>query len=71
MPISDEQLSFSHHLEFFRGLGALTGDYKRDAHCYRQAEHMHALCVTDAILDVHFKSATLAQNVISSDANFQ
>lgn len=70
MQVSDEQLSFAHHLEFFRGLGALTGNIKRDAHCYRQAEHMHALCITDAILDVHFQSATLAHNIIGSDANF-
>ncbi len=71
MPISDAQLSFDHHLDFFRKLGALTGDNKRDAHCYRQAEHMHALCITDAILDVHFDSATLAQSTNSSEANFQ
>src|SRR6185437_2035947 len=40
-----------------------------DAHCYRQAEHMHALCITDAILDVHFQAATLASNIINADAN--
>jgi hypothetical protein len=70
MPISNEQLSFDRHVEFFKGLGALTGDSKRDAHCYRQAEHMHALCITDAILDIHFQAASLAPNITSTDANF-
>jgi hypothetical protein len=71
MPISEEQLGFAHHLDFFRGLGALTGDEKRDAHCYRQAEHMHALCICDAIRDVHFDSAALSQNIKSVEANLQ
>jgi hypothetical protein len=71
MPISDAQLNFAHHLDFFRNLGALTGDDLRDAHCYRQAEHMQVLCVTDAILDVHFSSATIAQSIDRSEANFQ
>jgi hypothetical protein len=70
MPISDAQLSFDHHLDFFRKLGALTGDERKDAHCYRQAEHMHALCVSDAIRDVHFDSAALSQNIKSTEANF-
>jgi hypothetical protein len=70
MAISDEQLSFNHHLDFFKKLGSLTGDLKRDAHCYRQAEHMHALCISDAIRDIHFESASLSQKIDSPDANF-
>lgn len=69
MPVSDERLNFDGHLEFFRGLGALAGDSKKDAHCSRQAEHMHALCITDAILDIHFQAVALAQNIANSDAN--
>jgi hypothetical protein len=71
MPISDSQLDFDHHLDFFRNLGSLTGDRKRDAHCYREAEYMHALCVSDAIRDLHIDSATHAQTIGSPEANFQ
>jgi hypothetical protein len=71
MSISDAQLSFDHHLDFFRKLGALTGDEQRDAHCYRQAEHMQALCICDAIRDVHFDAAALSQSIKTPEANFQ
>jgi len=70
MPISDTQLGFDHHLDFFRKLGSLTGDLERDAHCHRQAEYMHALSICDAIRDIHFDAATLSHSVKNPEANF-
>jgi hypothetical protein len=71
MPINDSQLDFDHHLDFFRNLGALTGDRKSDAYCYREAEYMHALCVSDAIRDLYIDSTAFAQSIASPEANFQ
>jgi hypothetical protein len=68
--MDDRNLEFDHHLDFLRRLGALTGDRKGDAYCYRQAEHMHALSVCDAIRDVHIAAAMLSESVRNSEADF-
>jgi hypothetical protein len=69
MTISDEQLNFECHLEFYKRLGHLTGDPKKDAYWHRQAEYIQALCVSDAIRDIPQDALSLSQKIVDGDAN--
>jgi hypothetical protein len=71
MVIANEELDYEHHVTFFRRLGALTGDPKQDAFCFRKAEHMHCLRVADAIRDVHLDVLPLSQAIENEEAGFQ
>ncbi len=71
MSISDEELDFEHHIEFYRGLGFLTGNLKTDAHWHHEAECAHTLLVSDAVRDAIFTVVTLAQSVESEEAKTQ
>lgn len=71
MAISDEELSFEHHIEFHRGLGLLTGDPKTDAYWHHEAEDTHTLLICDAVRDAIFAVVTLAQSVNSVEAKMQ
>src|ERR1700687_5755736 len=71
MTISDEDLEYDHHLEFYKRLGHLTGDPKEDAHWHREAEYMHFLCVSDAIRDVQEDAVVLSEKVTNPEANLQ
>ena len=63
MTTTDENLDFSHYLEFYKNLGLLTGDTKRDAELHRKAEYMHSLYICDAVRDMHIDAVGLSQNV--------
>jgi len=71
MTTTDENLDFSHYLEFYKNLGLLTGDTKRDAELHRKAEYMHSLYICDAVRDMHIDAVGLSQNVKNTEAILQ
>ena len=69
MAISDAQLSYETHVAFYMNLGSLSGDAQQDAPYLRQAEHMHVLCVIDALLALYGDATVLSQKMRMADAD--
>jgi len=70
MTISDSQLVFDTHLDFYKKLRLLTGDEKCDAYYIKEAQRMHSLCVIDGLFELLGDAITLANRIKADDAQF-
>lgn len=52
MGTTDSDMEYGKHIGFFENMGLLTGDGKRDAYFYNQAQEMHCLSVMQAMGDL-------------------
>jgi len=64
-------MEYGKHIGFFENMGLLTGDGKRDAYFYNQAQEMHCLSVMQAIGDLQTDILILGQKIGLEEAYHQ